>query len=89
MALDYVSNTDLKIGFVYHVTEAHELVVCTGNGFLLVEEFEAIGLSCIKRGESFQKSRHLINPTKNYQPFWKFFVYRYTICGQMDLTGDF
>jgi len=65
-SLDYGKNTISKSGQIHHVTEADELVVCTGRGYLLVEEYESINGTQLKRGELFQSSENLINPTINY-----------------------
>ena len=65
-SLDYVANTDFKNGLIHHVTEANELVVCTGRGYLLVEEYESVNKTQLKRGDLFQMSGNSTNPTINY-----------------------
>lgn len=65
-ALDYNCEKHFKNGFIYHATETHELVVCTGSGFLLVEEYECSGSCHVDRGGLFEASGSVINPTKLY-----------------------
>lgn len=66
-ALDYNYDKDCKKGLIYYVTETHELLVCTGSGFLLVEEYELTGHSSnIVRGDLFESTGNIINPTKLY-----------------------
>ena len=65
-ALDHEPNSKMKIGSIYHVTENDDLVVVTGFGMLLVEEYENVEGILISRGDCFQEAEKKGNATINY-----------------------
>lgn len=65
--LDYPCKKALASGLIYHLTDSDEFVVSTGNGLLLVEEYERAGqVTRVARGDLLVSSVGLINPTKIY-----------------------